>query len=135
MRYVLDTTALSAAMRRDSALLELFRSHRPGDIVTAPPVVAEIQYGIERLNKASKKCQLLKTERDRWLSIIAVLPWSDEASGHFGKIKAALERSGQIIDDFDIAVAAIAIAHKCSVITANLSHFQRITELESIGWQ
>ena len=44
MRYVLDTTAFSAAMRRDAGLIKLMREVRPGDIVTVPPVVAEIGY-------------------------------------------------------------------------------------------
>jgi predicted nucleic acid-binding protein len=32
--------------------------------------------------------------------------------------EAALERTGKLIDDFDIAVAAIALAHSARVITA-----------------
>ena len=135
MRFVLDTTAFSAAMRRDTALLEFLKRRRPGDVATVPPVVAEIEYGIERLDKSSKKYLLLKKERDRWLSVIAVLPWSPNASKSFGKIKADLERLGQLIDDFDIAIGAIAIAHRCSVITANLNHFQRISKLQSISWK
>jgi len=134
MRLVLDTTAFSAAMRLDSAMIKLFKKYRPGDIVTVPPVVAEIQYGLERLDKASKKFKLLKKERDKWLSVIRVLPWSNEASERFGEIKADLERLGQLIDDFDIAIAAIAMAHKCSVLTANLGHFQRIKQLKSKSW-
>jgi tRNA(fMet)-specific endonuclease VapC len=135
MRFVLDTTAFSAAMRHDMELLEFLKRHRPGDVATVPPVVAEIEYGIERLDKSSKKYLLLKKERDRWLSVIAVLPWSPKASQFFGKIKADLERLGQLIDDFDIAIGAIAIAHRCSVITANLNHFQRISNLQSISWK
>jgi predicted nucleic acid-binding protein len=77
----------------------------------------------------------LKAERDRWLSVIAVLPWSNEASELFGEIKADLERFGRLIDDFDIAIGAIAIAHGCSVITANLSHFQKIGKLKSKNWK
>jgi tRNA(fMet)-specific endonuclease VapC len=135
MRCVLDTTAFSAAMRRDESLLELLRQYSPGDIVTVPPVVAEIQYGIERIDRSSKKYYLLKSERDRLLSVISVLPWSNESSDLFGKIKADLERSGKLIDDFDIAIAAIALSHKCCVVSANLNHFQRITNLESMGWK
>lgn len=134
MRYVLDTTAFSAAMRRDAGLSKFLRNYRPGNIVTVPPVVAEIQYGIERLDNSSRKYFLLRSERDRLLSVIAVLPWSSESSDYFGKIKAYLERLGKLIDDFDIAIAAIAMAHKCGVITANLSHFRRIRNLESKSW-
>jgi tRNA(fMet)-specific endonuclease VapC len=134
MRYVLDTTAFSAAMRKESALLNLLKGYLPNDIVTVPPVTAEIQYGIKRLRNASKKVLLLKAERDRLLSVIAVLPWISEASKKYGEIKADLERRGKIIDDFDIAIAAIAMSHKCGVLTANLRHFERITDLETKSW-
>ena len=134
MRYVLDTTAFSAVMRKDTALLGILMGCKPSDIVTVPPVVAEIQYGIKRLQKATKKVLLLKAERDRLLSVITVLPWLSEASKKFGEIKATLESKGNMIDDFDIAIAAIAISHKCGVLTANLRHFERIRGLETKGW-
>jgi predicted nucleic acid-binding protein len=41
---------------------------------------------------------------------------------------------GQLIDDFDIAVAAIALAHGAGVITANLSHFARVEGQRSRHW-
>ena len=134
MKYVLDTTAFSAVMKRDAGIMSFLKGYRPGDIATAPPVVAEIQYGIRRLDSSSKRYLLLKAERDRLLSIINVLPWSPDSSENFGKIKVDLERQGKLIDDFDIAIAAIAMSHKCVVITANLSHFQRIDSLESRSW-
>lgn len=135
MKYVLDTSAFSAAMRRDAGLLTLLRKHRPGDIATVPPVVAEIQYGIARLDSSSRRYLLLQSERDRLLSLIRVLPWTPESSANFGEIKADLERRGELIDDFDIAIAAIALAHKCSVITANLRHFRKVKNLESKTWK
>lgn len=134
MRYVLDTTAFSAVMRRDTDLLALLKSYRPADIVTVPPVVAEIQFGIKRLDSVSKKCLLLMSERDRLLSVIDVLPWQPESSEKYGSIKADLERRGKPIDDFDIAIGAIALSHKCGVITANIRHFERIKDLECKSW-
>ena len=135
MRYVLDTTAFSAVMRRDVGLLKLLKGYRPVEIATVPPVVAEIQFGIKRLDSSSKKCLLLKSERDRLLTVIEVLPWDPESSENYGDIKADLERRGKPIDDFDIAIAAIAMSHKCGVITANLKHFDRIKYLETKTWQ
>ena len=63
-----------------------------------------------------------------------VLDWTPQASVHFGSIKAALERTGRLIDDFDIAVAVIALAHDAQVITANLPHLARIEGLRSRHW-
>ena len=123
MKYLLDTTAFSAIMRRDEHLLTFLKQYRPGDIATVPPVVAEIHYGIKRLDNFSKKYLLLKSERDRLLSIIKVLPWLPESSEYFGSIKADLESQGKIIDDFDIAIAAIAISHKYGIITVKMDNF------------
>jgi len=43
-------------------------------------------------------------------------------------------KRGELIDDFDIAIAAIAMSHKCGVLSANLKHFERIKDLEIKSW-
>jgi predicted nucleic acid-binding protein len=99
-----------------------------------PPVVAEIEYGIQWLKPGSRKRFLLSDRRTQLFSRIRLLDWNPQASVQFGGIKAALERQGQFIDDFDIAAAAIALAHGAGVITANLPHFARIEGLRSRHW-
>lgn len=134
MIALLDTTALSAAMRRDEGMTSFLRSLRPGDVATAPPAVAEIEYGIRRLVPGSRRRELLEAERLRVLSAIAVLEWTPDASGEFGEIKAHLEKSGTPIDDFDVAIAAVARSHGAEVITANLVHFARVPNLRARHW-
>jgi predicted nucleic acid-binding protein len=131
---VLDTTAFSAAMRGEPAMERFFRARQPGEVAVAPPVVAEIEYGIQRLEQGSRKRALLAERQARLLSVIRVLDWTPQASVRFGAIKAALERSGRLIDDFDIAVAAIALAHGAGVVTANLPHFSRVPGLRCALW-
>jgi len=131
---VLDTTAFSAAMRNEPAMVEFLRARQPGDVAVVPPVVAEIEYGIQRLQPGSKKRSLLEARQAQLLSAIRVLDWTPEASVRFGAIKAALERAGTLVDDFDIAVAAIALAHNVRVVTANLTHFARVEGLTSLHW-
>ena len=134
MKWVLDTTAFSHLMKRDQDLESIIKTYPPKDIVTVPPVIAEIQYGLKRLQPSSKKQLLLTVERDRILKVIGVLPWIDEASSYFGMIKADLEKKGQLIDDFDIAIAAIAMSHSAGVMTANMNHFCRIRNLQCLDW-
>ena len=131
---VLDTTAFSAAMRNEPAMVDFLKARPPGELAVVPPVVAEIEYGIQRLEPGSRKRILLSEREAQLLSALRVLDWTPQASVRFGAIKAALERTGQPIDDFDIAVAAIALAHEAQVITANLPHFARIQELRSRHW-
>jgi predicted nucleic acid-binding protein len=99
------------------------------------PVVAEIEYGIQRTEPSSRKRALLELERDRLLGTVKVLPWTPEASRLFGSIKAGLERDGEMIDDFDVAIAAIAMSHDAAVVTANPAHFSRVRGLSSRHWE
>lgn len=133
MTSVMDTTAFSAAMRNDSSIVTFLRCHPPGEIAVVPPVVAEIEYGIQRLEPGRKR-ELLEAQQRRLLSVIRVLEWTAEASVRFGTIKSTLESAGLLIDDFDIAIAAIALAHEAEVITANLVHFRRIEGLSCRHW-
>jgi predicted nucleic acid-binding protein len=134
MTSVLDTTALSAAMRHDNELTTFLKARRPGDVVTVPPAVAEIENGIQRLPAGAKR-SLLESEKGRLLSAIRVLPWTAEASVRFGSIKAHLEHSGQPVDDPDVAIAAIALAHGAAVVTANLVHFSLVPDLVVRHWR
>ena len=88
MITVLDTTAFSAAMRRETGMLEFLRTRRPGDLATVPPVVAEIEYGIQRLEPGSRRRILLEAERNKLLGAMTVLPWTDDSSRRFGTCKA-----------------------------------------------
>lgn len=135
MMIVLDTTAFSAAMRKEPEMMDFLKQYRPGNIRTVPPVVAEIEYGIQRFNDSGRKHRLLSIQRDNLLQLIGVLPWNEDSSRRFGRIKAVLERKGTIIDDFDIAIAAIALSHSAEIITANIAHFGRITDLTFRHWR
>ncbi len=134
MRYILDTTAFSAAMKRDKDLMRFLQKTQPGKIFTVPPVIAELEFGIRRLGTSSKKYLLLKSEKERLQSQVGVLPWDAESSVNFGTIKVDLEIRGEIIDDFDIAIGAIALSHQCNLLTSNLKHFSRINQLQSSHW-
>ncbi len=135
MIFVLDTTSFSAAMHNEPEMVYFLSSHRPGEIRTVPPVVAEIEYGIQRMDPLSKKHALLSAQGERILTVISVLSWDPDSSIHFGRIKTELEKAGTPIDDIDIAIAAIAISHGAEVITANLAHFKRITGVQSRHWK
>jgi tRNA(fMet)-specific endonuclease VapC len=121
-------------MRREPEITEFLRSRSPDEAATVPPVIAEIEYGIQRIEASSRKRALLERERDRLLGVVKILPWTAESSREFGSIKAGLERDGALIDDFDVAIAAIAMSHGAGVITANLSQFSRIPGLSCARW-
>lgn len=60
--------------------------------------------------------------------------WSDAASHEYGRVKAALERRGARIEDFDAAIAVHALASGATLVTSNLYHMSRVPGLHLEDW-
>ena len=131
---VVDTSAFSRLMQAEAAALGHAGEHRPGDLFLTPPVAAEIQFGIAGLRPGSRRSELLRAQYRRWRALAEWLPWTEVASDIFGEQKARLEGRGLRIEDMDIAVAAIAMAHGFGVATCNARHFERIDGLRVADW-
>jgi tRNA(fMet)-specific endonuclease VapC len=133
MKYVLDTNVVSSLMRGEPNAIEHLRRVAQADVFIPHPVVAEIEYGIQRLPR-SKRREALASRFELLKSEIRRATWSDEVSEAFGALKATLERRGERIEDFDAAVASHAVANGCVLVTANLKHMLRVPGLEIEDW-
>ncbi len=131
---VLDTSALSRAMRLDPIVLAHAAQQPPGELVLTAPVAAEIWFGLSRLPKDSRRRRLLTTEFQRWKRVMRWQDWGEAAAEMFGVQKAALEARGMLIDDWDIAIGASALVLEASVATCNPRHFTRLTGLHVMEW-
>ena len=60
--------------------------------------------------------------------------WTDEVSARFGDQKAKTEKRGQHLEDFDLAIAAHALAEGHVLVTANSKHMIRLEGLETEDW-
>ena len=133
MTYILDTNAVSALMKGHTSVVERLVSHTPGDVAIPQPVVAEIAFGIERLPR-SRRRTVLQSRFDLICTEIPRAEWTDAVSQAYGRIKAALERRGARIEDFDAAIAAHALACGATLVTANLAHMTRVAGLQIEDW-
>ena len=133
MRYVVDTNILSALMKGQKAAVARLLATPRLDVALPEPVAAEIAYGIARL-PASRKRANLEARFALFRNELQVVPWTTDVSNHFGRVKAALEKRGTIIEDFDIAIAAHALAHDAILATANSKHLRRIPGLSLEDW-
>jgi len=133
IRYILDTNTVAALMRGNPAAAgRLVATPRP-EVALPHPVVAEIAYGIARLPRSRAKTRL----ETRWATISSELPraaWTEDVDLRFGAVKASLERRGLIIEDFDIAIAAHALAYGAVLVTGDTSHMKRVRGLRLEDW-
>ena len=124
MRYVLDTNTVSALMRGAAPVAARLAKTPRADVGISQVTVAEIEFGLRYL-PASKRRRLLQ---EQWGAIgpeLIRLPWDDQVSRAFGERKARLERAGHRMCDFDLAIAAHAIALGLIVVTADAA-FERL---------
>ena len=133
MKYVLDTNTLSFAMAGEPSVCRRMLSQARTDVLLPQPVVAEIEYGLTRMERSKRRARLVR----RFQSFLHETPravWTDEVSHAFGTTKAELERRGVRIEDFDVAIAAHALALDGTLVSDNLSHMRRIPGLRVENW-
>ncbi len=56
-------------------------------------------------------------------------PLSDPIMEDFARTRAQLRRSGQLIPEMDLLIAATALSHDLTLVTRNFRHFERIPNL------
>jgi tRNA(fMet)-specific endonuclease VapC len=131
---VLDTTAVSQIMHRKPEALDRLRDLKPRDVVLSAPVLAEIRFGLERLDPGSRRRRLLETEFERLHAVIAWADWDEQSAERFGSLKAELQSRGTPIDDMDLVIASTALSLGAGVATSNVRHFERIPGLSVQVW-
>ena len=120
-------------MRAEAGPSSRLLQKAPADVLLPQPAVAEIRYGLARL-PSSRRERELERRLVTLLASVARAEWSDEVSRSFGELKADLKRRGERVDDFDLAIAAHAIAHDATVVTRNARHFVRIRSIRVEDW-
>ena len=133
MRFVLDTNSVSFLMKGVPSVVGELSSRSRADVFLPQPVISEIEYGLARLAKSKRLDRLRQRFRiiERELQRV---PWSDQVSRAFGEIKADLERRGLRLEDFDVAVAAHALANDAILVTDNLDPMSRVSGLRIENW-
>lgn len=128
MAYLFDTDAISELLRpRPLALYLDWLKTIPRDAqFTSAVTVGELFKGAYR---SAAKERHVKNIEERVLPAVTTLPYDLSVARVFGKIRAALERSGNILPDADLQIAATALYHDLELVTGNLRHFERIPDL------
>jgi len=91
---------------------------------------AELRFGAYNSQKVDKNLENI----DNFFSKVKVLLIDQDAADRFGKIKANLRRKGEIIGDFDILIASVALRYGEILVTNNTDHFERISGLIFENW-
>src|SRR5581483_4417960 len=124
---VLDTNVVSETMRRapNPAVIAWLDQQPRSDLYLCAPVVAELRYGIARLEGSERRRGLLLLCEQIVTAKFAgrILPFDVDAAEAYGELVAKLERAGRTIDVIDAMIAATALVNAATLATRNAAHF------------
>lgn len=130
--YLLDTNACVHLLNgRSPQLTERMRQHQPAEIVLCSVVKAELIHGAYRSSRVADNLRLL----ERFFAPFASLPFDDHCADAYGRIRSDLERAGTPIGPNDLMIAAVAVIHELTLVTANTREFGRVIGLAFENWQ
>ena len=131
MNYLLDTNICIALINQKSArVLRRLNQLNPGDIGISAITLAELRYGADKSQAATRNHQAL----DRFLLPLEVVPFDELSAVAYGKIRADLARKGTPIGPLDTLISAQALALGVTLVTNNVREFKRIKELAIENW-
>jgi tRNA(fMet)-specific endonuclease VapC len=130
LKYLLDTNIVIYVLkRRPKEVLDIFNANASRMAISSI-TLSELMYGAEKSLNTDKNLEAV----EEFVSHLEVLPYDAKASQHYGQIKAALEKKGQIIGENDIHIAAHAISHGLILVSNNVREFKRVPNLALDNW-
>jgi predicted nucleic acid-binding protein len=123
-RFLLDTSAYSALMRKHPAVLEFIDSAEA--LYLSPIVLGELTAGFllggQREKNERALSEFLQSSR------VMILPIDDETADRWAIIAASLKKAGTPIASNDVWIAAGAMQHGLPILTSDRD-FQKIPQV------
>lgn len=129
MKFLLDTNICIHFLRGRFNLSEKFISEGIEQFAISEITLAELVFGAENSSNPSVNLQIVED----FSSQLTILPIFD-AIHLYGKEKARVRKSGEMISDFDLLIGCSAIENELILVTENISEFKRIQGIELESW-
>jgi tRNA(fMet)-specific endonuclease VapC len=131
MKFLLDTNiCIYIIKNKPPQVLAKFQTLDISDVGISSITVAELEYGVYK----SQRQEQNRAALSQFLIPLEILPFDEQATQTYGRIRAELERQGIVIGSMDILIASQAIALGLTLVTNNVKELSRIPELVLENW-
>lgn len=126
--YLLDSDVIIDFQKSKEPGASYFKKATEKESFISVVSYSEVVYGIKNYPGSSERIQvfdnLLKDFR------VEILEINKKEILEFTDIKLLLKKTSNLIPDFDLIIAASAIANDLTLVTRNIKHFSRIPDLK-----
>lgn len=91
--------------------------------------IAELKFGVQNSDYPEKNGEKI-IKLQQMFTVIPIFNSLDV----YAIEKARLKKSGRILDDFDLLIGATAISNNLTLVTRNVSDFDRLNGIEIENW-
>jgi tRNA(fMet)-specific endonuclease VapC len=131
IRYLLDTNiCIYIAKHNPPAVRERFSQHSANELAISVITLGELRFGAEKSQAKTKALAVI----EELTNLACIEELSESAGIHYGDIRAQLQKSGQIIGNNDLWLAAHARSQGWVLVTNNESEFLRVEGLAVENW-
>ncbi|MEB3359742.1 MAG: type II toxin-antitoxin system VapC family toxin [Synechococcales bacterium] len=130
MSYLLDTDICIYWLKGREVVRQNVLARSWSTLAICVITVGELYYGAYNSQKVEKNLERAK----QFVSSMRVLPLEITALDTYGRLKSQLRRAGEPLADLDLLIASIAIANNRILVTNNLRHYERISDLQLQNW-
>ena len=129
---LIDTDILSLFFRNDLTVIGHFREYlqEHGRMNISILTFYEILSGLKHRDALKQLDMFFEFVKNN-----TILPLTEKSVAISSDVYAALRKTGNQLDDIDILIAGVAIAHDLVLVTHNVHHFNRIEDLEVTDWR
>jgi len=128
--YLLDTDTVIYSLKGHESVAKNLREHIHDSIKISIITLMELYYGAYKSQRVESNLAKIKTLENS----LEIVPLGLESAEVFGLYKSKLEKSGTLLDDFDLILASCALARNLTLVTNNIRHFGRIEGLKIANW-
>ena len=128
-QYLLDTNICIYLFKGQFDLAEKIESIGISKCFLSEITIAELKYGAAKSDFPGKNTIKIMELQQRF-TVIPIFNSLDV----YAVEKARLKKSGNILDDFDLLIGATAVFNHLTLVTRNVSDFERLNQISIEDW-
>ena len=128
-KYLLDTNICVYFLKGLYNLDKQIEKVETENCFVSEITIAELKFGVENSEHQEKNRKTI----DEFVNKFTIIPIFSSLD-IYAKEKARLKKKGKPLDDFDLLIGATAISNNLTLVTKNISDFERIEGIEIENW-
>ena len=132
LTHLLDTSVYAQPLRPRPLPAVRARSRDIGESRMAVSIVseAELLYGLRLRDSRALRARYERLLRDR----LPVLAFDRAVAEAYAALEVGQKEAGRPVPEFDLVIAATALAHRLTIATLDVAHFSAIEDVSFEDW-